>query len=223
MAKVQKKENTVKETQNETATETPEAAVGEDNGKKRTNDKIKTVYLVKGADGKVTQSNSVPESGAVGIAVQLRNGFKTVLALKDVPQDMLIAAALFGLNTRLRNSVNTVPGDDVDRGQEILEGFVASLKSGSWRQNAGVGTGGVPLVIQALERAYAEAGKPISEAKLEQIKQSYAAMDTKQRAKQSDAWMKKGPVRKAYYAIEADRLAAKMAKVNEAEDELADL
>lgn len=170
------------------------------------NQKVKIEYV--NATGETTKD--LTEAHGVSIAV---NGHEPIsVNFANLPESIQRGAMAFGFNTRLRNEVNTAA--DVETGFENLLATLDGFKDGSWR-SGGTGGGGTPDIIEALIRATTEAGL-YTEEKEAKWREIYGELDSRGKAKQTEAWLEKGPVRKAYNAIKEEKAKAALARAKEA-------
>lgn len=170
------------------------------------NQKVKVEYL--NADGEATKD--LTEAHGVKISV---NGYDPVnVAFAELPEHIQRGGMAFGLQTRFRNEVNTAA--TIEDGYNGLMDTLSGFAEGSWR-SAGVGGGGTPDIIEALIRATTEAGIH-TEEKESAWRDMYAELDAKQKAKQTEQWLLKGPVRKHYDLIKEEKAKAALerAKAN---------
>jgi hypothetical protein len=190
-----------------------------DDTKKTKNNRVKITYV--DLEGKPT--TDVREAHALQVEVAGKPSF--FVNPGELPPEINRAAMIFGYNTRLRNDVNT--STTLDEGYERVTGSVDDFKSKAWR-SAGGGGFGTPDIIAALVKATTDAGVH-TEEKEAAWKETYAALDSRGKAAQTEEWLKKGPVRVAYDAIKLEKAQAALArakaagKANKASDLSGDL
>lgn len=180
----------------------PAAAVGEGNGKAKKNQKIEVLYLDK--DGKETGSLQDVRQ----IKVVTKGGVDETIDLSSLPKNIMVAAAVFGLNTAARNTHNTNEAGGKD-GSAALKSRLANWRNGEWASiGGGDGEEGVPLVIEAMIRAKKDKGQ-YSEGMEEKWLTEYRSLDQKAKAEWTKQYSAKPSINIALLTIRAERAAAK--------------
>jgi hypothetical protein len=138
--------------------------------------------------------------------------------------------AAFGGNTVYRNEYNTTlntEGKDEDEAEEALQTRHDGFLQGVWKATGDGSSSAIPLRIEAIKRAFIDAGKTEDEATALYNKalDAYRALPTKEaKAEQLKLWGKKGSIQRAEDAIKLERMQAKVAKQGTvAKDDLSDL
>ncbi len=136
------------------------------------------------------------------------------VSLDDISQDMLNAAAAYGLSQKLGDAYSGAAKQDNPAAwaAEQVGNVVDQITAGLWvAQREGGGGPKFSMLTEAIVRAAAEGG---DEADPEVVKQRLA--DDENLRKNA---LKNPAIERAYAAIQAERAAAKAAKLAEAEDE----
>jgi hypothetical protein len=206
----------------------PQVASTEKVAVKKKNANITTTYIDK--DGKDVKS---PDQ-ATALRVLVPGQIDEMIVFADLKPAIATAALAFGLNTVYRNTFNSTyntagsMSDAVDALVSRHEGF----ERGEWRTEGEGGEAAIPLIIEAIRRAYLDNGKTAddAEAQYNACLTKYRALETKEaKAAQLKLWGARGKVQIAYDTIKAERAAARLAKSKAAlaakggEDDLSDL
>jgi hypothetical protein len=188
----------------------PQPAVGEgvENpkpGKAKKDTNIAVAYFGKGEDGKPAQMTT--PFGTRAIVVHLPStGERVQINLAELSQDVLMAAAAMGLNTALRNAMNTTEHGGGD-GTAAVKNRISALKNGLWAaQGTGGGDDGIPLVIEAMIRVKKDANLYTDGMENKWLDQ-YRALDKDGRVKQTAEWKKNKLISNAVLKITAERAA----------------
>lgn len=176
--------------------------------KRKKNQNIKVEYLNANGDA----SKSIPEDVA-GVQVEIIGLLNETIAFGDLPPSIQAQAMAFGLNTVLRNECNTAGSKE--EGAVNLSDRLDGFKAGVWRPTGDGEGGGVPLVIDAMCRAFKDAGKSdeVIEAKRGEWIEKYNLLDKDGKKAQRDAWMGVNEVSLAFSTIKAERAADKLKKL----------
>jgi hypothetical protein len=183
------------------AVEMPEAAPA----KRKKNQNIKVEYVA--ANGEA--SKGIPED-VVGVKVEIVGLLNESITFGDLPASIQAQALAFGLNTVLRNECNTAPSkeDGAVNLADRLEGF----RAGIWRPTGDGEGGGIPLVVDAMVRAFKDAGHSDEgiAIKREGWIEKYNLLDKDGKKAQREAWMNVDEVKLAFNTIKAERAAARL-------------
>lgn len=182
--------------------------------KRQKNTKVEVKFI----DGAGEEHSRIPK-GVAGVRVSVpAAGYTEKLMFAEMPEDILVQGAAFGIGTVLRNCVNTA-SDELE-GAQTLQGRVDGWKKGEWASTGEGGIGGTPLIIQAIQATLEGAGKDPEEVKenIAEKLEKWAEMSPKQRKDQQAEWLKVGPVKVHYYRIKEEQLRAQLARVQGAAD-----
>jgi hypothetical protein len=182
-------------------------AVGATTEKKKKNQKIEISYI--GGDGAETKDLGA----AAAVKVITKGGLDKLVAFKDLPANVRVAALAFGLNTALRNTHNSIENAGGD-GTKALESRLSGFLAGEWAAG-GDGDGGVPLVIEAMVRAKTKQGKLEADMEAKWL-ETYRALSKEDKAKWSKTYMEKAPIALAAAEIQAERAQERLKKASAA-------
>ena len=173
--------------------------------KRKKNQNIKVEYVA--ANGEA--SKGIPED-VVGVKVEIVGLLNESIAFSDLPASIQAQALAFGLNTVLRNECNTAPSKE--EGAVNLADRLEGFRNGVWRPTGDGEGGGIPLVIDAMCRAFKDAGTDDETiaAKREAWVERYTALDKDGKKAQREAWMNVDEVKLAFNTIKAERASARL-------------
>lgn len=175
-------------------------AVGEAKTKAKKNTRIQVAYF----DEKGVETDDL---GSTRVLKIIMAGREEELKFSDLSKEMLFAAAAFGLNTTIRNALNSTEAagkDGVTAVLNRLQGF----RSGIWANRGEGGESGTPLIIEAMIRAKKEAGQYTDGMEAKWLDQ-YNGLDKDGKAELTKKWHGFKPVEIALLKIKAERAAAK--------------
>lgn len=187
----------------------PQPAVGESEnpkpGKAKKGANIDVIYFGKDDAGKAIELKT--PLGTQALVVKLQStGEQLQINFKDLDQKVILAAAAMGLNTALRNAMNTTEHGGGD-GVAAVKNRIAALKSGLWAsQGSGEGDDGVPMVIEAMIRVKKEAGA-YTDGMEDKWLTHYRSLDKEGRQKQTAEWKKIKSIDNMVLTITAERAA----------------
>lgn len=196
MARKQKDQNVEQNEVEVVAAETP---------KRKKNQNIKVEYVNSAGEA----SKGIPEDVAA-VNVEIIGLLKETVVFSDLPPVVQSQALAFGLNTVLRNECNTAPSKE--EGAVNLADRLDGFRKGIWRPTGDGEGGGIPLVIDAMCRAFKDAGTDeatIAE-KREAWVEKYNGLDKDGKKAQREAWMNVDEVKLAFNTIKAERAAERL-------------
>ncbi len=222
-------ENEVNETVTDAGESTAEAPVASEPGKpaapvgqkavEKKNQKVQVLYLGdEDAEGK-RKEFSGPNPQVRAMKVITKNG-EQLIKLSDLSPDVMLSAAIFGLNTAWRNTHNSNENAGKD-GIAAMQARLNANLNGQWSAEGEATEQGVPLIIEAMI-AVKKKANAYTEGMEKVWLDHYFALDAKNRAAQTKLWLDKPSINAAFMVIKAQRAAEKaqaaLAKAGEVAD-----
>lgn len=196
---------------------TDTGATTDTNGTKRNKKGERILIQFIDAQGKAHGSPTSDIAGIIATAKETNTEFK--LKLEQISPTTLAMLAAFGASVHLRNSVNTEP--DAEKAANKMAERGAGFLKGEYRQSA-VGGGALPIIFEAMERAFRAAGKNDDEIteKVAGYKALYLSGETEEEQKAAKEGVIKKlmsvkPIVAQIEVIKREREAARQAKAME--------
>jgi hypothetical protein len=186
-------------------------------GKRKIGERVRIEFY--GADKKPAKSPPADVQGFRAVTPQAE-GDAFDFKLEEVAPETILRLAAFGASVHARNAVNTTPKGEEEQGRENMVGRLAGFLQGAYRKAATGGVGATPLILDALERAFAEKGIAPEEiaAKVAQYNDAYYAGETDEEMKEARANVTRKlsavpEIRKAMEDIRAERAAKRLGAI----------